>query len=279
MNNPHQVADGSVPLAASDAPGPRRGQTQAAPGAGAILLMGALVALAGGVWTLQTARETSMSIVNDPSIIALCVNGLAAVLLPLAMWKLLKTRGVIGGLVTSFLWVGVASFLLNASMEANAAESSRRWASERAVRDVEQICSGKKTHDARAKAFDPAATEHNLVVVRSSALPSTAPHIRSAQSLRIEDADLVACAQEVEETVETCTYDGYRKMARARVDTTVRFLSIKTGEEIWRTTLVGSPPRACQDNEKFLGTSMRGTIRGNPRDPVVAYNEHFLSKR
>lgn len=242
-----------------------------------ILLVAALAALAGGFWTLQIARETSRSIVNDPSIVALCVNGLAVVLLPLALWKLQKTRGLLGGLLTSVVWAGVASFLLNSSMEANAAESSRQWAAERAVNEVDQICRGGKG-DARAKAFDPATTSRRGLVVVRTGLAAGRPHVSARQGLGIQDAELVACVQELEETVEKCTYDGYRTMSRVQVDAEIRFLSIKTGEEIYRTKLAGSPPRACDNQERFAGSSTSGTIRGNAPNPDFAYDEHFLAK-
>ncbi len=254
-------------------------QSKRADTSGPVLLVGALVATAAGIWTLQTARATSLSIVNDPSIVALCVNGLAVLLIPLAMWRLLRTRGLIGGLATSVLWAGVASFLLNASMEANAAESHKRWASESAVNQVDEICSGKRPRDERAKAFDPSTTTRRSVVVVRDSGSGNRPFVSAAQSLRIEEAELVACAREIETTVETCTYDGFRTMARQQVDTEVRFLSIKTGEELYRTRLAGAPPRACQDQERFSQSSASGSNRGNAPDPIIAYNEHFLAKK
>jgi hypothetical protein len=241
------------------------------------ILVGALAALAGGVVTLQTAREKSLSVVNDPSIIALVMNGAAALLLGFALWKLIPKKGLVVGLLGTALWFGGTGLLLNLALEKNAAAAHRKWDSERALNRVQDMCSGRMKRDERAKAFDPAAKTHGKIVVRDSGIASTAPYVRTDNGLGIEDADLLICAKDSEETVERCTYDGYRTMSRVRVDSEVRFISIKTGEELWRTNLTGAAPRACEHSERFSERSMSGTIRGNAPDPIVAYNQ-FIAR-
>lgn len=242
------------------------------------LLVGALAALVGGVVTLQTAREESLSVVNDPSIIALVMNGAAALLLGFALWKAIPKKGLIVGLLGTVVWFGGTGLVLNLALEKNAAAANKKWDSESALNRVQDMCSGRMKRDERAKAFDPAAKTHGKVVVRDSGIGSTAPYVRPDNGLGIEDADLVVCAKDTEETVERCGgYDGYRTMNRVRVDSEVRFISIKTGEELWRTTLTGAAPRACEERESFSKGSMSGTIRGHSPDPTIAYNQ-FIAR-
>ena len=243
-----------------------------------VLLLAAAGALVGGVVTLQTARESAMSVVNDPSIISLVANGAAALLLGFALWKLIPKKGLIVGLLGTVVWFGGTGLLLNLALETNAAAAHRRWDSESALYRVQDMCSGRMKNDARAKAFDPASSKHGKIVVHDHGIRSTAANARPDNHLLLEDADLVVCAKDSEETIEKCTYDGYRTMSRTRVHTDVRILSIKTGEELYRTTLTGAEPRACQDSERFAGSSMSGTISGNWPDPTIAYNE-LLAKR
>jgi hypothetical protein len=246
-------------------------------GTGLLLLVAALGALAGGAATLHTACERSLSIVNDPVLIALGVNGVAAVLVVIALAKLIPGKGLLFGLLAAGAWSGGGGLLLNASLEENSAAAHKRWASESAVMRVDDICRGETSHDDRARAFDPSAKTHGVVVVHDSGIPSTRPYVRPDNGLLIEDADLVLCAKDSEETVETCTYDGYRRMSRQRVHTEVRFVSIKTGEELWRTTLTGAEPRPCGASEEFYGASRSNSIRGHAPDPRSALAQ-FLAR-
>lgn len=241
------------------------------------LLVGALAALAAGVVTLQTAREESLSVVNDPSIIALVMNGAAALLLGFALWRMIPKKGLVVGLLGTALWFGGTGLVLNLALEKNAAAAHRKWDSESALNRVQDICSGRMKRDERAKAFDPAAKTHGKIVVHESAIASTAPYVRTDNGVGIEDADLLICAKDSQETLEACTYDGYRTMSRVRINSEVRIISIKTGEELWRTNLTGGEPRACEDREQFSERSVSGTIRGNSPDPTVAYNQ-FIAR-
>ena len=133
--------------------------------------------------------------------------------------------------------------------------------------------SNRSLSNARRAYVEHGAAEP-LVATRQGQLEDA---IGGGKPVVTEDADLLVCAKDSEETVEACTYDGYRTMSRVRINSEVRFISIKTGEELWRTNLTGAAPRACEDREQFSERSMSGTIRGNSPDPSVAYNQ-FIAR-
>ena len=255
---------------------PGRAPAKAGAGLGPLLLVAALGALAGGYLTLASARASATSVVNDVCTIAFVVNGAAVILLPVALWKLLQTRGLVAGLVVASLWAGGAGFLLNGSIDDNRAASNLRWENNRLIADLHTMCSGAKQSEPRAKAYDPHATKHEVVWATEGA-HGAGPRASAKESLRIEDADLIACTTEVEKTVERCTYEGYRVMQRVQVSSNIRFLSIKTGELVWETTLEGPMPRACGESERMPAHG--GTIRGTAPNPQFAYDEHFGRKK
>jgi hypothetical protein len=236
------------------------------------ITVAAIAALVAGCVTLSMALENSASIVNDPVIVTLVVNGLAVALLVGASYLLFQKRGLAGGLVAALAYVGVTSVVLDRGLDANAAKHNSQWDEERAVQELSRICDGSLAKDDRARPFDPSARQHELVLVEKS---PHGTHVFAKEKLTIAQADLVACEERVEKTLETCTYrdDVHPQVPvsvpRIQVSSHVRFVAIKTGETVWETTAEGAPPRACG---QFEGDR---AIVGDPPNVRGIYAEHF----
>ena len=158
---------------------------------------------------------------------------------------------------------------------AEAPERATEQASFDSVGPLKDLCAGGAGH-ATAARYAPGGGPHRLVVFRSNLAGSsdlTAFYIRTEdfpeawRAAQLEQAALVACVGANSYVIEECAYtlEGNKPGTLQRVQLTagINLYAAQTGELIAQDELPGPEPRACQDQEQFVGDLLTLTVAGD----------------
>ena len=141
---------------------------------------------------------------------------------------------------------------------------------------LKAICTGQSNGHAQAAAYTQGAGVHAVVAYRSL---TTGTFFRDTKvgtgdwaPQSLEQAQLVACLEESNITVESCPYKSQSSGTSSTLDrlqnqVKVRLVSAKTGQVVGQETLKGTMPRECQDKETFASGATKATVSGDPVTP------------
>jgi hypothetical protein len=248
-------------------------------------LLGAVCFLLPGGVTYMFALGEARAFASDWVYISAPLLVLGGLCLLLVLGRLLGRAGWALGALVVLGGLGGAGIALSAEIDRRVA-----WdAGHRALRDAERLCNGTGKPDPRAAAYDPKRPgKHPTVFVADfdHGHDYSAEHAAferfEPERFQIDEVELLVCLRDKRDTVESCPYSEGAVKKRVRVDREIRLLVVRTGEELFKTTLVGQAPRACQATEKFYGREAKeGAIFGEPpslRD-LMAQIEPFLVTR
>lgn len=194
------------------------------------------------------------------------------VCLGLVLHRFLGMIGVIAGVVVGVGTLGGLTFVLSESID----ERVEYRAQVRRLDLSEAFCTGVGAPQPDALAYTPGAP--NTMVTYSGNERVMRNEFGAPfrdwrpDTPRVDQTALVGCVVDQRNEVETCSYDGDRMMHRVRVDRAVSVYSLKTGQLVGETLLVGGMPDGCHAIEEFYGggdNTKSGTV---PTDEdVVTY--------
>lgn len=143
------------------------------------------------------------------------------------------------------------------------------------VKPLKELCTGDAAGLTNAAEYVPGSGANRLVVFRSNLAGSTdlsAYYIRTEdypeawRAAELEQAALVACVSANSYVVEECAYtledNKPATLQRIQLTALVNVYAARTGQLVAQDELLGSEPRACQDQEQFMGDLLVLTVTG-----------------
>jgi hypothetical protein len=143
---------------------------------------------------------------------------------------------------------------------------------------LKALCTGQSSGVAGAGTYTAGPGVHKMVAFRTLNANNYTRDTRIGtgewEAKSLDEAQLVACAEESSVTIESCPYRSQTTgttstLNRYQNQVKLRLVAAKTGQVVGTTTLKGTEPRACQQQETFASGATTASVSGDPVTPAA----------
>lgn len=139
---------------------------------------------------------------------------------------------------------------------------------------LKALCTGQSAGVSGAAQYIAGSGVHPMVAFRSTGTTSSVYNRDTRigtgdwEAKSLAETQLVACEEDVTETIEDCEYTtqstgAKRTVYRMQYQVKIRLISAKDGDVVATETLRGTEPRECMDTESFSSGATSMTLTGS----------------